>query len=172
MTLSSGQYIETATMIWMAGMRASPLTAQIPPLAIGPDEADQAGCAVDRLDRTLHVANVDDVEEFRERRLDCVSGLGSYSLTPPPHGPKWHPGNHRAARRRHTRREPRATHWLAAWTRPSGRCARCVNSIRRCAPPTLRIGFRFTGRKIWPRSPAACARPGCPNSVCALPIPL
>ena len=29
-TLSNGQHIESATVIWTAGMRASPLTAQIP----------------------------------------------------------------------------------------------------------------------------------------------
>lgn len=32
-TLSSGEHIETETVIWAAGIRAAPLTAQIPPSA-------------------------------------------------------------------------------------------------------------------------------------------
>src|SRR5690606_5164392 len=49
-TLSSGEHIETATVIWAAGMRAAPLTAQIPA------ERDNFGRLL--VDRDLRVPGV------------------------------------------------------------------------------------------------------------------
>ena len=52
-----------------AGSQDQSVVGQRLKLAFGPDEARQAGRAVDRLDRPLHVADIDLAEELRERRL-------------------------------------------------------------------------------------------------------
>lgn len=71
-TLSNGECIETATVIWAAGMRAAPLTAQIP------GERDNIGRLV--VDRELHVVGVPGVFATGDAAKAACDDKGNYAL--------------------------------------------------------------------------------------------
>jgi NADH:ubiquinone reductase (H+-translocating) len=68
-TLSNGHRIESATVIWTAGMRASPLTQQIPA------ERDNLGRLI--VDRHLRVPGVDDVFATGDAAKAVADDLGN-----------------------------------------------------------------------------------------------
>jgi NADH dehydrogenase len=70
--LSSGEHIETATVIWAAGMRAAPLTEQIPA------ERDKTGRLV--VDRELRVPSVDGVFATGDAAKALCDDKGTYAL--------------------------------------------------------------------------------------------
>jgi NADH dehydrogenase len=71
-TLSDGQFIESATVIWAAGFRANPLTAQIPA------ERDRAGRLV--VDRNLRVAEVPTIFAAGDTAHVATDDLGHLAL--------------------------------------------------------------------------------------------
>lgn len=71
-TLSSGEHIECETVIWAAGMRAAPLTAQIPA------ERDQFGRLL--VDRDLRVPSVDGVFATGDAARAACDDVGNYAL--------------------------------------------------------------------------------------------
>jgi NADH dehydrogenase len=71
-TLSSGEYIETETVIWAAGMRAAPLTAQIPA------ERDNLGRLL--VDRDLRVPGVAGVFATGDAARAACDDQGNYAL--------------------------------------------------------------------------------------------
>lgn len=71
-TLSSGEQIESETVIWAAGMRAAPLTAQIPA------ERDQFGRLL--VDRNLRVPSVNGVFATGDAARAACDDVGNYAL--------------------------------------------------------------------------------------------
>jgi NADH dehydrogenase len=71
-TLSDGERIETETVIWAAGIRAAPLTAQIPA------ERDKFGRLL--VDRDLRVLGVADVFATGDAARAACDDLGNYAL--------------------------------------------------------------------------------------------
>ncbi|ACI93874.1 FAD-dependent pyridine nucleotide-disulphide oxidoreductase [Afipia carboxidovorans OM5] len=71
-TLSSGEHIETATVIWAAGIRANPLTAQIPV------ERDNFGRLI--VDRDLRVPGVADVFATGDAAKAACDDAGNFAL--------------------------------------------------------------------------------------------
>ncbi|OKO80419.1 NAD(P)/FAD-dependent oxidoreductase [Bradyrhizobium sp. AS23.2] len=71
-TLSTGEHIESATVIWAAGMRAAPLTAQIPA------ERDNFGRLL--VDRELRVLSVDGVFATGDAARAPCDDDGNYAL--------------------------------------------------------------------------------------------
>ena len=71
-TLSDGQSIESATVIWTAGFRASPLTAQVPA------ERDRSGRLV--VDRNLRVAEVPTIFAAGDTANAATDDLGHRAL--------------------------------------------------------------------------------------------
>jgi NADH dehydrogenase len=71
-TLSSGERIEAETVIWAAGMRAAPLTAQIPA------ERDNFGRLL--VDRDLRVPSVPGVFATGDAARAACDDLGNYAL--------------------------------------------------------------------------------------------
>lgn len=71
-TLTNGEHIESATVIWAAGMRAAPLTAQIPA------EHDNFGRLV--VDRELRVREVPGVFATGDAAKAASDDLGNYAL--------------------------------------------------------------------------------------------
>jgi NADH dehydrogenase len=71
-TLSSGEHIECETAIWAAGMRAAPLTAQIPA------ERDQFGRLL--VDRELRVPSVNGVFATGDAARAACDDVGNYAL--------------------------------------------------------------------------------------------
>lgn len=71
-TLSSGEHIETETVIWAAGMRAAPLTQQIPA------ERDNFGRLL--VDRDLRVPGVDGVFATGDAARAACDDDGNYAL--------------------------------------------------------------------------------------------
>lgn len=71
-TLSSGEHIECETVIWAAGMRAAPLTAQISA------ERDQFGRLL--VDRDLRVPSVNDVFATGDAARAACDDVGNYAL--------------------------------------------------------------------------------------------
>lgn len=71
-TLSSGEHIECETVIWAAGMRAAPLTAQIPA------ERDQFGRLL--VDRDLRVPSVKGVFATGDAARAACDDVGNYAL--------------------------------------------------------------------------------------------
>lgn len=71
-TLSSGEHIECETVIWAAGMRAAPLTAQIPA------ERDQFGRLL--VDRDLRVPSVSGVFATGDAARAACDDVGNYAL--------------------------------------------------------------------------------------------
>jgi NADH dehydrogenase len=71
-TLSSGEHIETETVIWAAGMRAAPLTAQIPA------ERDNFGRLL--VDRELRVPGVAGVFATGDAARAASDDIGNYAL--------------------------------------------------------------------------------------------
>ena len=71
-TLSDGQSIESATVIWAAGFRASPLTAQIPA------ERDRSGRLL--VDRNLRVAEVPTIFAAGDTAHAATDDLGHLAL--------------------------------------------------------------------------------------------
>jgi NADH dehydrogenase len=71
-TLSSGEHIECETVIWAAGMRAAPLTAQIPA------ERDQFGRLL--VDRDLRVPSVSGVFATGDAARAACDDNGNYAL--------------------------------------------------------------------------------------------
>ncbi|TWH96521.1 FAD-dependent oxidoreductase [Bradyrhizobium daqingense] len=71
-TLSSGEHIETETVIWAAGIRAAPLTAQIP------GERDNFGRLL--VDRCLQVSSVQDVFAAGDAARAACDDDGNYAL--------------------------------------------------------------------------------------------
>lgn len=71
-TLSNGERIETATVIWAAGMRAAPLTTQIP------GERDNFGRLI--VDRELHVVGVPGVFATGDAAKAACDDDGNYAL--------------------------------------------------------------------------------------------
>lgn len=71
-TLSSGEHIECETVIWAAGMRAAPLTAQIPA------ERDQFGRLL--VDRDLRVPSVSGVFAAGDAARAACDDVGNYAL--------------------------------------------------------------------------------------------
>ncbi len=71
-TLSNGERIEAATVIWTAGMRAAPLTAQIP------GERDSFGRLL--VDRDLRVPSVAGVFAAGDAAKAMIDDLGNYAL--------------------------------------------------------------------------------------------
>jgi NADH:ubiquinone reductase (H+-translocating) len=71
-TLSSGEHIETETVIWAAGMRAAPLTAQIPA------ERDNLGRLL--VDRDLRVPGVEGVFATGDAARAACDDDGNYAL--------------------------------------------------------------------------------------------
>ncbi|MGM4916255.1 NAD(P)/FAD-dependent oxidoreductase [Tardiphaga sp. 813_E8_N1_3] len=71
-TLSNGDYIESATVIWAAGMRAAPLTAQIP--------AGRDGFGRLLVDRDLHVLSVPGVFATGDAARAACDDVGNYAL--------------------------------------------------------------------------------------------
>jgi NADH dehydrogenase len=72
LTLSSGERIECETTIWAAGMRAAPLTAQIPA------ERDQFGRLL--VDRDLRVPSVSGVFATGDAARAACDDVGNYAL--------------------------------------------------------------------------------------------
>jgi NADH dehydrogenase len=71
-TLSDGERIESATVIWAAGLHAAPLTAQIP------GERDDVGRLV--VDRHLRVPQVSGVFATGDAAKAACDDLGNYAL--------------------------------------------------------------------------------------------
>jgi NADH dehydrogenase len=71
-TLSSGEHIESATVIWAAGIRAAPLTAQIP------GERDNLGRLL--VDRDLRVPEVPGVFATGDAAKAACDDVGNYAL--------------------------------------------------------------------------------------------
>jgi NADH dehydrogenase len=71
-TLSNGECIESATVIWTAGMRAAPLTAQIP------GERDNLGRLL--VDRDLRVPSVPGVFATGDAAKAASDDLGNFAL--------------------------------------------------------------------------------------------
>ncbi|WP_234681593.1 NAD(P)/FAD-dependent oxidoreductase [Bradyrhizobium monzae] len=71
-TLSSGEHIECETAIWAAGMRAAPLTTQIPA------ERDQFGRLL--VDRELRVPSVNGVFATGDAARAACDDVGNYAL--------------------------------------------------------------------------------------------
>lgn len=71
-TLSNGERIETATVIWAAGIRANPLTTQIPA------ERDNFGRLL--VDGCLHVASVPGVFATGDAARAACDDVGNYAL--------------------------------------------------------------------------------------------
>jgi NADH dehydrogenase len=71
-TLSSGEHIETETVIWAAGMRAAPLTQQIPA------ERDNFGRLL--VDRDLRVLSVPGVFATGDAARAACDDVGNYAL--------------------------------------------------------------------------------------------
>lgn len=71
-TLSNGEHIESATVIWAAGMRAAPLTAQIPA------ERDNFGRLL--VDRDLRVPGVSGVFATGDAARAACDDVGNYAL--------------------------------------------------------------------------------------------
>ncbi|MCM3901855.1 MAG: FAD-dependent oxidoreductase, partial [Pyrinomonadaceae bacterium] len=71
-TLSDGQSIESATVIWAAGFRANPLTAQVPA------ERDRSGRLV--VDRNLRVAEVPTIFAAGDTANAATDELGHQAL--------------------------------------------------------------------------------------------
>jgi NADH dehydrogenase len=71
-TLSSGEHIEAETVIWAAGIRAAPLTAQIPA------ERDNFGRLL--VDRDLRVPSVDGVFATGDAARAACDDAGNYAL--------------------------------------------------------------------------------------------
>ncbi|WP_428674435.1 NAD(P)/FAD-dependent oxidoreductase [Reyranella sp.] len=71
-TLTDGTHIESATVIWAAGMRAAPLTAQIP------GERDNFGRLI--VDRQLRVPSVPGVFATGDAAKAACDDLGNYAL--------------------------------------------------------------------------------------------
>lgn len=71
-TLSSGEHIECETVIWAAGMRAAPLTAQVPA------ERDQFGRLL--VDRDLRVPSVNGVFATGDAARAACDDVGNYAL--------------------------------------------------------------------------------------------
>ncbi|AMA55228.1 NAD(P)/FAD-dependent oxidoreductase [Bradyrhizobium sp. CCGE-LA001] len=71
-TLSSGEHIETETVIWAAGIRAAPLTAQIPA------ERDKFGRLL--VDRCLQVSGVQGVFAAGDAARAACDDEGNYAL--------------------------------------------------------------------------------------------
>jgi NADH dehydrogenase len=71
-SLTNGEHIETATVIWAAGMRAAPLTAQIPA------ERDSSGRLV--VDRELRVPSVSGVFATGDAAKALCDDKGTYAL--------------------------------------------------------------------------------------------
>lgn len=71
-TLSDGERIESETVIWTAGMRAAPLTAQIP------GERDNLGRLL--VDRHLRVPGVDGVFATGDAAKAASDDIGNYAL--------------------------------------------------------------------------------------------
>lgn len=71
-TLSSGEHIETETVIWAAGIRAAPLTAQIP------GERDNFGRLL--VDRDLRVPGVPGVFATGDAARAACDDAGNYAL--------------------------------------------------------------------------------------------
>ncbi|WP_069266929.1 NAD(P)/FAD-dependent oxidoreductase [Paraburkholderia nodosa] len=71
-TLSTGEHIETETVIWAAGMRAAPLTAQIPA------ERDNSGRLL--VDRDLRVPGVQGVFATGDAARAACDDDGNYAL--------------------------------------------------------------------------------------------
>ena len=71
-TLSSGEHIETETVIWAAGFRAAPLTAQIP------GERDNFGRLL--VDRDLRVPSVAGVFATGDAARAACDDVGNYAL--------------------------------------------------------------------------------------------
>jgi NADH dehydrogenase len=90
-TLSSGERIESATVIWAAGMRAAPLTAQIPA------ERDNFGRLL--VDRELRVLSVDGVFATGDAARAACDDIGNYALMSCQHATRMgaYAGNNAAA---------------------------------------------------------------------------
>lgn len=71
-TLSDGSRIESATLVWAAGMRAAPLTGQIPA------ERDNAGRLI--VDRALRVPGVPGVLATGDAAKAACDDLGNFAL--------------------------------------------------------------------------------------------
>lgn len=71
-TLSNGEHIEAATVVWAAGIRAAPLTAQIP------TERDNFGRLL--VDRDLRVPGVADVFATGDAARAACDDAGNYAL--------------------------------------------------------------------------------------------
>ena len=71
-TLSDGQFIESATVVWAGGFRANPLTAQVPA------ERDRSGRLI--VDRNLRVAAVPAVFAAGDTAYAATDDLGHYAL--------------------------------------------------------------------------------------------
>lgn len=71
-TLSTGEHIETETVIWAAGMRAAPLTAQVPA------ERDNFGRLL--VDRDLRVPGVAGVFATGDAAKAACDDIGNYAL--------------------------------------------------------------------------------------------
>ncbi|MGM5002967.1 NAD(P)/FAD-dependent oxidoreductase [Tardiphaga sp. 538_B7_N1_4] len=71
-SLTNGEHIETATVIWAAGMRAAPLTAQIPA------ERDSSGRLL--VDRELRVPSVSGVFATGDAAKALCDDKGTYAL--------------------------------------------------------------------------------------------
>ncbi|MDN4999278.1 NAD(P)/FAD-dependent oxidoreductase [Bradyrhizobium sp. GCM10027634] len=71
-TLSTGEHIETETVVWAAGMRAAPLTAQIPA------ERDSLGRLL--VDRDLRVPGVAGVFATGDAAKAACDDIGNYAL--------------------------------------------------------------------------------------------
>lgn len=71
-TLSTGEHIETETVVWAAGIRAAPLTAQIPA------ERDNVGRLL--VDRDLRVPGVAGVFATGDAARAACDGEGNYAL--------------------------------------------------------------------------------------------
>ena len=71
-TLSDGEHIDTQTVIWAAGIRAAPLTTQIPA------ERDNLGRLI--VDRDLHVSSVPRVFATGDAAKAASDDIGNYAL--------------------------------------------------------------------------------------------
>jgi NADH dehydrogenase len=71
-TLSDGQFIESATVVWAGGMRANPLTAQVPA------ERDRSGRLI--VDRNLRVAAVPAVFAAGDTAYAATDDLDHHAL--------------------------------------------------------------------------------------------
>jgi NADH dehydrogenase len=165
-TLSDGEHIETETVIWAAGFRAAPLTAQIPA------ERDNFGRLL--VDRDLRVPTVPGVFATGDAARAASDDLGNYALMSCQHATRMgaFAGNNAAAELLGVATKPRRRTSPVSTSEKQARSSREAGtgnsrwSARRPRRPSTRstrsgsIHRGQSGPPRWPR-PSRSASPTC-----------